>query len=202
MSTKIMQLCLEEASDGVTEIEHEKVFYATIESSAILAKASSKEYQEQYQVDIPKTDFNQQGGRIRVRATTKDDGNPTYVLTIKIKSSDKLSDAETSMITTKDQFDQFKLIATNGMVKTRYVYPIPGQTEVWEVDVFPLQSGSSKGKNANWCKIDYEFKDPNKREIPPLPDGFNDVIPGDTQDPEERAFITNLYEKIFLFKLV
>ncbi len=197
---KILQLSLEEESAGITVVEEEKTFYASIDHFDILLKAVDREYQEQYQVTIPKTDENQNAGRMRVRATTKNNGETEYVQTLKIKAD--VGENETSHLVTIDVFKQFKLIATNAMLKTRYTFPIEGRKECWEVDVFKFQDGEHKGKVANWCKIDYEFKDPTNREIPPLPEGFSDVIAGDTTDQEEKDFIRSLYEKIFLTKLV
>ena len=195
--TKIITLGLEEAATGETTIETEKVFYASIDSANVLLAADDVEHQEQYQVFIPKTDLNKQAGRLRVRATTKKDGVPVYVLTFKTKASSG-GDHETSQVISEDVFQQVKLIASNGMIKDRYFFNISDRSEKWEVDVFKM----SDGKVANWCKIDYEFIGKIYRDIPPFPKGFSDVIPGDTTDPEEKAFISELYEKIFLTKMV
>ena len=196
----VLELCLEEEATGVTSVETEKVFYASIDSGYVLSKAAEKEHQEQYQIVIPKGDLNIQGGRIRVRATTKDGGETEYVLTIKTKAED--GENETSQLVSKDIFEQVRLLASNGMIKTRYFFPIEGREERWEVDVFKIQEGYHKDKQANWCKIDYEFIDKTNREIPPFPDGFSDIIAGDTVDPEEKEFIRSLYEDIFITKMV
>ena len=195
---KIMQLSLEEDSSGKTNIEDEKVFYARISSFDVLSKADDKEEQEQYLIHVPKSENNLTGGRLRVRATTNSEGVTEYVQTIKIKTP--THENETSFLVTKDVFDQFVLMASSGMKKTRYFYNIPGRKEKWEVDVFKLQEGELKGKTANWCKIDFEFVDPENRDVPPLPEGFLDCIAGDTTDPEDKEFIGSLYEHIFLTK--
>ena len=189
---KILSLAFEEDSSGQTKVEKEKVFYACISSKEILNKAQRIEFHEQYQIKIPKSDSNKIGGRIRVRSTSVGSGQTEYVLTTKIKGEE--GEHETSVLVTADVFNQFKLLSTEGMVKTRYFYDIPGRKEKWEVDVFLLPNG----KTSNWCKIDFEFIDLENTTIPPLPEGFTGVIPGDTVEAADKAFIWKLYEEVFL----
>lgn len=189
---KHFRINLEERADGQTAIEEELTFYASLDSAAPLLKANHIEHQEQWQIKIPKSEDNITGGRMRVRKTTQvSDGEVTYVMTIKIKSEN--GEKETPTPISSDYFDQFSLMATEGMKKTRYDIPIPGREEIWEVDVFYLPDG----KKANWVKIDFEFKSDN-REVPPLPEGFMSVIPGNTTNPEEQEFIRKLYSELFL----
>lgn len=188
------KLALEEDSSGKTKLEKELVFYARIESSEVFKKANQAltEFQKQFELRIPKSEDNLSAGRIRVRATSLDNGIFEYVQTTKIKTEG--GENETSVKVTEDVFEQFKLLANAGMVKTRYIYDIPDRQEKWEVDVFRLESGAL----ANWVKIDFEFIDMENKAVPELPEGFLDIIPSTSKSKEDQDFIYDLYEKVFL----
>lgn len=189
-----LNISTEEEATGTTAVEKEKVFYARIESMEPLSNyAATSELQEQWQLRIPKTDNNLSEGRIRVRATTTVSGIQ-YVQTIKIPTTN--GQDETSFEVTQSVFEQFKKLSNDGMIKRRYFIPIEGREEKWEVDVFNLPNG----KTANWVKIDFEFKSETIVEPPRVPEFFIDVIPGSTQDPEEREFISTLYSDVFTAK--
>lgn len=188
------KLALEEDSSGKTKLEKELVFYARIESPEVFKKANQAltEFQKQFELRIPKSEDNLSAGRIRVRATSLDNGIFEYVQTTKIKTEG--GENETSVKVTEDVFEQFKLLANAGMVKTRYIYDIPDRQEKWEVDVFRLESGAL----ANWVKIDFEFIDMENKTVPELPEGFLDIIPSTSRSKEDQDFIYDLYEKVFL----
>ena len=196
---KLFSLALEDDTSGNTQVEKELTFYARIESiSPLMAAAESIVSQEQFQVRIHKdgvTDTKKLP-RLRVRATKEHDKTEVeYSLTLKVPVGNG-SDNETTTIISKDYFDSFKTIATSGMEKDRYTIAIPNMEEKWEVDVFY----NAENKAFNWIKLDYELKS-NDTTIPALPDYFTEVIDGRTTDPKERAFIDELYEKVFLKKL-
>jgi len=195
---KLFSLALEDDTSGNTQVEKELTFYARIESIApLMAAAESIVSQEQFQVRIHKdgvTDTKKLP-RLRVRATKEHDKTEVeYSLTLKVPVGNG-SDNETTTIISKDYFDSFKTIATSGMEKDRYTIAIPNMEEKWEVDVFY----NAENKAFNWIKLDYELKS-NDTTIPALPDYFTEVIDGRTTDPKERAFIDELYEKVFLKK--
>lgn len=195
---KLFSLALEDDTSGNTQVEKELTFYARIESIApLMAAAESIVSQEQFQVRIHKdgvTDTKKLP-RLRVRATKEHDKTEVeYSLTLKVHVGNG-SDNETTTIISKDYFDSFKTIATSGMEKDRYTIAIPNMEEKWEVDVFY----NAENKAFNWIKLDYELKS-NDTTIPALPDYFTEVIDGRTTDPKERAFIDELYEKVFLKK--
>lgn len=104
---------------------------------------------------------------------------------------------EVATESSEDAFKQFKLIADQGMIKTRYTFPIDGTRLKFEVDVFHLPNG----EKSEWVKIDLEVNEPLE-SIPPLPEGFSEIILNqkDDQTDEERQLIRSLYETAFLTK--
>lgn len=198
-------LALEEIADGTTKVEDEVVLYACVKDMSVLSKAESFEDQEQWEIKIWPTSwprlpnaYKQHRGCVRVRKTVAD-GKTQYVQTIKSRKDDSNAKDETSFEVTEDVFDQIKQLSSSGMIKRRYIFPIEGRPEKFEVDVFPLPDG----KLANWVKIDLEWAPKSAqflRVIPPLPEGFTDVINGNTKEPEEQEFIQKLYNEVFLKK--
>ncbi len=161
------------------------MFYARVESPEVLLKAASMEIQEQWGLWHNQTNKNAGSGSVRIRKTiTKGVGEeglvnvrqlPQYVMTTKIRTSS--GDAlEIPIGTTEDNFKAFRLLAESGMIKHRYIFPIPDTDLKWEVDMF-VAPGEDKNstKYLPWCKIDLEVKD-KSTAIPDFPAGFLDVI--------------------------
>jgi CYTH domain-containing protein len=180
--------------DGKKFIEKEYVLYAKIENADILKSASNSIEQEQWEVKIPKVFENASGGRIRIRKTVKEN-NVSYIQTTKTKVD--TGEMEVELLTTEDAFNQFKLLATSGMYKTRYFFPIENTNLKWEVDVFTLENG----EQSRWVKIDLEVTD-DTNIIPELPAGFSHVIKNQKskQTDEEKKIIRDLYSRVFLRK--
>ena len=199
---KLFKIALEDDTSGNTEIEKELVFYARIESIApLMAAAESIESQNQFQLRIHASGAADATKlpRLRVRATKQHDQTEivyTQTLKVPVGSGKKDGDRETTIIISEDFFNEFKLMADSHMTKDRYTIKIEGQPEKWEVDVF---YNEESGRAYNWVKCDYEFKSKDAN-IPALPDYMTDIIAGTTTDPKERAFIDELYEKVFLKK--
>ena len=208
---KQLLVALEEQATGKASFEREYVFYAKLTDPSILEKASHVESQEQWSMNVEKTDKNYCSGRIRIRKTD-DNGKISYVQTIKTPIKPMQADTEASDTTvpdasqnmlevaidaSEDAFKQFKLIADQGMIKTRYSFPIEGTELKFEVDVFHLPNG----EKSQWVKIDLEVDQPLE-SIPSLPEGFSDAIMNqkDDQTDEERQLIRSLYETVFLTK--
>ena len=199
---KLFKIALEDDTSGNTEIEKELVFYARIESIApLMAAAESIESQNQFQLRIHASGAADATKlpRLRVRATKQHDQTEivyTQTLKVPVGSGKKDGDRETTIIISEDFFNEFKLMADSHMTKDRYTIKIEGQPEKWEVDVF---YNEESGRAYNWCKVDLELKSKDAN-IPALPDYMTDIIAGTTTDPKERAFIDELYEKVFLKK--
>lgn len=192
----------EDVQDGKLFREREKVFYVRVTDTDQLSGAASRDSQEQWTVKIPKTEGNAAKGNIRVRKVVggNDGAEPQYVLTTKAErnSEDRL---EVPAPVTEDMFKLFRQLADTGMIKDRYSFPVEGTDLVFEVDMF-LDTSKAEADHTpyhQWAKIDLELKDFNG-EIPELPIKVEEVIPGDTTDPEQRAKITELYETVFLTK--
>lgn len=208
---KQLLIALEEQATGKMNFEKEYVFYAKLVDSSILEQASHVENQQQWTLKIDKTDKNYCSGQIRIRRTD-DNGKVSYVQTVKTpmkplegdsaRSDATVPDASQNMLevaidASEDAFKQFKMIADQGMIKTRYTFPIEGTELKFEVDVFHL----ANGEKSQWVKIDLEVDKPLE-SIPPLPDGFSDAIMNqkDEQTDAEKQIIRSLYEDVFLTK--
>lgn len=208
---KQILIALEEQATGKANFEKEYVFYAKLTDPSILEKASHVEQQQQWSIKIDKTDKNYCSGQIRIRRTD-DNGKVSYVQTVKTpikplqgdtgQSDTSVADASQNMLevaidASEDAFKQFKLIADQGMIKTRYTFPIEGTELKFEVDVFHL----ANGEKSQWVKIDLEVDRPLE-SIPPLPEGFSEAILNQKYDQtdEEKQLIRSLYENVFLTK--
>lgn len=189
-------IATEEASTGVANRETEYVFYGRMTDMAELEKAASHENHQQWEIKIPKTEDNATEGRFRIRKTTNQEGTDEYVLTTKNKIGAGTNN-EVSLPTTKDHFEQFKLMAHNGMIKDRYHFPIEGTDLVWEVDVFLKPEGGYY----DWVKIDLEVPSP-LTEFPPFPVTMDKVIDPDPskREDDDEAQVKALYAHTFLTK--
>lgn len=186
----------EEAPQKKLKKEKEFVFYGKIVDFNEL-KAKAAEYQEQYEVKIPKTEKNATGGRIRVRKMVKGDKEPKFVLTTKTKLPDG-SDYESDCKTTEENFIQFKYFCEGGMIKDRYSFPVEGYKGLrWEVDVFT----GTNGLFHEWVKIDLEIEDESIElaNMPPFPIQLSDVITNQNgqRTAEEEAIVRTLYDTVF-----
>lgn len=208
---KQLIMAFEEQATGKANFEREFVFYAKLTDRSILEQASHVEEQEQWSLKIDKTDKNHCSGRIRIRRTDDND-KVSYIQTIKtpVKALERdaaatdtsVADASQNMLevaidASEDAFMQFKMIADQGMIKTRYTFPIEGTDLKFEVDVFHL----ANGEKSEWVKVDLEVDKPLE-SVPSLPNAFTQVIYNqkDKQTDEEKELIRSLYENVFLSK--
>lgn len=199
---RMLRLVLEEISDGKAFREIEHTFYARLANPGDLAKASSQEHQEQWELKFPKTDKNGGSGTVRIRKTIPKGGVPEFVLTTKTMASRDGDRIEVPVPTTEPMFKQFQLMCENGMVKDRYHFPIEGTDLVWEVDMFLKPGGHiGVGPYEDWCKIDLEVKD-RSAAIPPLPFETEELItaPFGKRTEEEESKIREMYDTIFCRK--
>jgi hypothetical protein len=188
--------------------ERERVIYARLTDLNELSNATSVDSQEQWQIKLPKTENNAAKGTIRVRKVMPlmitdagimhrkpTDDSTQYVITVKTerKADDRL---EVPLPASEDMFNLFKLLAENGMHKHRFHFPIEGTELVFEVDAFPKVDGVGYH---DWVKIDLELKDITV-DIPELPFKTLELIYDNTQDPEQKKKISELYDTIFLKK--
>lgn len=197
-----MALISNEAEDvsGRTSAEIERVFYLRVNNFDFLERAASAERQEQWSVKVPKTDENAGSGSIRVRkiVNLRQPGTAVqYVLTSKLDIGAKGSSAETSEISSLDQFNVFKHLANKGMLKDRYTYPIDGSDLSWEIDCFP-KPGT---QYYEWVKVDLEHW-PKGTPLPAWPCEFSEMLEGNTaeQSDEVKQKISQMYEEGFLLK--
>jgi hypothetical protein len=201
---------LEGIVDGNKRIEHELVYHAILEDMSVLNTAVKKELQEQWEIKVKKTDAsitpkNLAGGRLRVRNINNGE---KYVFCSKAKA--ETGDTEVELESTKDQFDQFAAMATGGMIKTRYYFPIKGTENsfpegdfngalVWEIDVF---KDGVTGEPVEWVKIDLELPSNFDSDIPKFPFATKQIITSQYPNrPEnEEAIVSNLYDEKYVLR--
>jgi len=201
---KLLRFALEERNDGAAQVECEHTFYGRLENFEELKRAVAKEHQEQWEVRLPKTDANGGAGRIRVRKTIESNKNPEYVLTCKTKVGTDGDEMEVPVPTTEGMFEQFKLMAEQGMIKDRFMFQVEGMDLVWEIDLFYLPGQEvGSGQYYEWCKIDLEVA--NRTDpIPPLPFHFAELItaPEGRRTEAEEQRVRGLYDTVFVTKNV
>jgi hypothetical protein len=197
--------------------ESEIVIYGAITKPEGLKEAISKTHQEQY--EIKSTEIRK--GRIRVRKDTDEAGVETYTQTLKVQEGSKEFpvNKEYTYSIDREYFDAFKSIASSGMVKNRYVFPLKkvtvGDTEItdivgmfFEVDVFLTETQDER----SWCKIDFEYgklldkiktMSLNVKDIKltiavsSLPLGILDSFTKETATTTQEAILDYLYKNIF-----
>lgn len=180
-----------------TTLEREIEIYGRLLNHDILTTARNCIQQEQWGVYVSNPDGT--SGNIRVRSINN---GANYVLTTKVKHGDKGS-LETEEPTTKAMYDAFKRLATDGLNKTRYVFPTTNEDVVYEVDVFY----DGVDKHSEWVKIDIEIPaegdvDEWLDNLPPLPFHLEDirVIRPGKKSPEDEAFCNKLFQQEFVCK--
>ena len=194
---------LESAVDGVVRDEIEYVFYGRLTNPEELKNADEVERQEQWEIRVEKVDGNASAGGLRVRKVNDDE----YTFTSKTFTPGKFGKKEVELVSTADQFEQFKLMSPRGMRKTRYVFIVPGTEGTWkgedvkyggslfwEVDVFSKNDGSLE----EWVKIDFEVPNASVK-APAFPIQLTDVITNQygQRTPDEEKFVSGLYESKF-----
>lgn len=193
------QRALEERSDGKAEKEKEHTIYARVADFAFLAKSTSMEMEEQWEIRIAKTDKNFGKGSMRVRKTWVEGGTPSFTRVTKIPTKEADSKIEIPLPSNEEEFMAFMYLAEQGMRKDRYHFPVLGTDLVWEFDCFPKGDGTYH----EWIKIDLEVDDLDA-PLPQFPISLAEVIlPKRFKKLSEEEWdqkVTALYEQFFLSK--
>lgn len=146
--------------DGKTQVEKEIEIYGTMRNMDDLDAATGWEIQEQWGLYVPGSDDNAGSGNVRVRMSQRNTGEPVYVLTTKVKAPN--GNLECEAPSSIDMFNLFKVLASSGLRKKRYYFPLPGTDLEFEVDVFTGPTGAP----VPHVKIDFELRGT-------LPEGFD-----------------------------
>lgn len=201
----IEQLAFQSGSASSFEaaaIEYEiEIYLEGFDIEEIKAQASSQEVQEQWGIYVPKTDANASGGSMRVRRTDTADGVSKFEHTTKLERIGA-GKPEHEVEAHPDLFEMYKLMADQGLIKTRYNVPAEltsGVKYVLEVDVFY----NKLGELVPWCKIDAEFPEGSEVTLTKedIPFSYTDIIiatpeqKGEDKDLSKR--IGSLYAKYF-----
>lgn len=201
-----VNLSTEERADGKIETENEVVIYAKLNNMTIL-DSLTREDQEQYSFSFNTSNTNGQLRTVcRVRKTVKDN-IVTYVRTTKVfseESSPTQISKELPIETNEEEFNLYKTLCENGMIKSRFFLPFTTtQGELtYEFDLYPNPSGGFH----EWVKIDVEIPEgmvpDNESIINNLPSELSDIIVKSSNNTdEEKAKIKELYENYFLTKV-
>lgn len=179
-------LSLESSEESEVHQEIEYTFFGKVENFDWIEQASSHELQEQWEIHVDKGEglF----GSVRIRATNDQD----FVFCTKVKTPGVLGKSEAEQATTRGMFESFRKLATSGLKKTRYNFPVPDSDLVWEIDVFTTK----EGERHPWVKIDLEVSGPDV-EIPQLPIDFVEKILNQDKKrtPVERDFVSKLFSE-------
>lgn len=155
-----------DASFEDSQMEYElEVYLEGFDIEEFKSQARLQEGQEQWGIYIPKTAANASSGSERVRKTSMADGDDIYVYCLKAEAGDK-GKLEVPLDSNPTHFEQFKRMADQGLLKTRYTLPgefADGTKFSWEVDIFY----NRKGELVPWAKIDIELEHPRPDGIKP-----------------------------------
>lgn len=183
-----------DVADGKTKVEKEIEIYGTMRNMDDLDAATHWEIQEQWGLYVPGSNDNAGSGNVRIRMSQRSSGEPVYVLTTKVKAS--AGNLECEAPSSPDMFQLFKILASSGLRKKRYYFPIAGTEMEFEVDVFTGPTGAP----VPHVKIDLELRG----TVPPdfdlssitLPFEMSDIRiirPGHKND-EDLAYVRELFK--------
>lgn len=183
---------------GETVKEREYEIYGRVDDLAAMKAAASRyEYQEQWGMPA---DFGKEAGifgSIRVRMTREgDDGAVRYEQTIKQKQDDGSDENEIEI--GEATFKIFSLLVPNGLLKTRYFFPLKDTDYELQVDVFH----GPDGKQCNVVKIDLEVPEGvsvDKIVIPFAIEVTRVIAPG-KKSAEDSEYVRDLFTNHYEFK--
>lgn len=172
------------APDDTMNLEKEVMFIVQLADLSQLDRADSVEDQEQWGI-------KRKNGSVRVRSIDQ----ARWELTTKLKTENRFVSEEITTVISQAQFDMFKALADNGMIKRRYCFNIPGTEAAWEFDVFFNADGSL----FEWVKVDLEL-DPTMLEVPPFPvDVSRFINPAKTDLAQaDREMVDKLFVEHFI----
>lgn len=178
-----------ESADREYEIE----IYAILRNpDEVIQKATSHEMQEQWGVFVPKTDKNAGSGTLRVRMTILPEQEPTYVFCTKTEG-DEQGRAEVEDPVQAGQFQQLRIMADQGLRKTRYNVPhfleSTATNIVYQVDMFR----NKKGELVPWTKIDAEVAPGTQISPEDIPFQYDELI---IVTPEKKKMDEELRRKV------
>lgn len=193
-SDSIVQLAMEEMTDGVQRVERELCFVGRITDAKMLEHATRVERQEERELFLTPKGAEVMA-RMRIRRSTINE-HAEDVLTFKMRKQGEQFNKESSVACPEGLFELFSAIpGVKTNEKTRYVFPAKIDTgEIWEVDVYP----DGEGGHSAWVKIDLELKEGTSHlELPPFPEGIEDIIDVKTTEPEKKEFVGKLFNTVF-----
>lgn len=179
--------------DGKTQVEKEIEIYGTMRNMNDLDAATGWEIQEQWGLYVPGSDENAGSGNVRVRMSQRNTGEPVYVLTTKVKAPN--GNLECEAPSSVDMFTLFKVLASSGLRKKRYFFPLPGTDMEFEVDVFCGPTGAP----VPHVKIDLELRNPpegfdfSSVKLPFEMTDIRIISPGRKSD-EDLAYVRELFK--------
>lgn len=190
-----------EVSTEATGMEYEVEIYVRLKNpDEVVEKSTSHELQEQWGCFIPKTARNAASMSTRVRMTQLADAEASYVHCSKTDAGE-LGRKEVEHASCRDQFEQFRMAADQGLKKIRYNVPhhleATATDIVYQVDMFR----NKEGVLVPWTKIDAEVAPGTPIREEDIPFECDEIIivtpEAKKSSPELRERIGRLYAKYF-----
>lgn len=150
-------------------------------------------------------------GRSRLRHYINDDSTSSYELTTKIHNGEAHSKDEYNVDIPLEVYRSMNTLATSQVLRIRISIPITkdgqavirssGEPLVWELDVY-VTANSIDSADAfmlsNWVKLELEVdKATLENVVEYIPFDYDKIILADSQEPEERAQISHLYDNVY-----
>lgn len=206
MTTLIEKLAFvdgDEESFEASQIEYEvEVYLKDYDIAQVKSMATSQCSQEQWGIYVPKTDDNASSGSLRVRKTTDQELVVKYEQATKTNAGDQGKN-EHELETDEVQFNMFKQLADQGLIKTRF--EVPGQLASgfdfkYELDAFY----NNRGMLVPWLKIDIELPPGTAFDPSLIPFKYDEMI---IITPEQKGVdkatedkVAELYKTYFTSK--
>lgn len=182
-------------------MEYEVEIYVRLKNpDEVVEKSTSHELQEQWGCFIPKTARNAASMSTRVRMTQLADAEASYIHCSKTDAGE-LGRKEVEHTSCRDQFEQFRMAADQGLKKIRYNVPhhleATATDIVYQVDMFR----NKEGVLVPWTKIDAEVAPGTPIREEDIPFECDEIIivtpEAKKSSPELRERIARLYAKYF-----
>lgn len=183
-----------EASEELLE-ELEYICYVKVDDFTQFQQAESAIHQEQWSVfltnrnEVPENRTSE--NNVRVRSVNDEQ----FFLTSKLYLPGAKGKWELEREVERDHFEVIKAIATGGMKKDRYIFPVEGTDLRWEVDVHY----DNNGERLPWVRLELEVAE-KLDVLPELPIVGSERIlrQRGQQTDDEQSVVKGLYDQYVL----
>ncbi len=206
----------QEALNTGNEIEKEYGFFikvnaVTLDNLISTAKKRGFKCEGILEIALP-TKIPYNGIKSRIRAYLRSNGVEECELTTKVVV-DSITKTEHNSPISITNFQSLAGLGASAVVRKRYIVPlyrddhegpvetrVDGSPLVWEIDVY-LDGTSKESFDARspclWIKVDLEVDSPMSNVVDMLPIKGELVFPANSELPDCRAIIDNLYSDVY-----